>query len=59
MTRRKAAPPKPTTPPGPPVRWVTIAREYDRDDRLISERTTETRDTQLDHPEHPVPGFYL
>jgi len=54
-----AEPPKPPDPPGPVVRWVTISREYDRDDRLISERTTETRDTQLDHPEPPTPGFYL
>jgi hypothetical protein len=54
-----AEPPKSTDPPGPVVRWVTVSREYDRDDRLLSERTTETRDTQLDHPEAPAPGFYL
>ena len=50
----------PTDPPGPTVRWETIAREYDAAGRLVSERTTVTTDTQIDNPE-PVrhTGFYL
>jgi hypothetical protein len=41
------------------VKWETVHREYDKDDRLISERTTVTTDTQLNHPDPPGPGFYL
>ena len=47
------------TPPGPPARWVTIRREYDKDDRLISETTTDTRETEVSNPERPIPGLYL
>lgn len=47
-------------PPGPPVKWETISREYDRDDRLISERVTVVTDTQLDHPKPELnTGHYL
>lgn len=47
-------------PPGKPVKWETVSREYDKDDRLISERTTVVTDTQIDHPQpQRHTGFYL
>lgn len=47
-------------PPGQPVKWETVAREYDKDGRLIKERTTVTTDTQMDHPQpERHTGFYL
>jgi hypothetical protein len=47
-------------PPGPPVKWETVNRQYDKDERLISERVITTVDTQLDNPEpERKTGFYL
>ena len=47
-------------PPGPPAKWETIARQYDKNDRLISERVTVVTDTEINNPE-PVrhTGFYI
>lgn len=47
-------------PPGETVKWETISRQYDKDDRLVSERVMVTTDTQLDHPQpERHTGFYL
>jgi hypothetical protein len=47
-------------PPGSAVKFETINRQYDKDDRLISERVTITTDTQIDHPQpERHTGFYL
>jgi hypothetical protein len=47
-------------PPGPPVKWETVSREWDRDGRLLSERTTVTvdADCEPDEPER-LTGMYL
>lgn len=51
-----AAPP----PPGEPARWVTTYQVYDADERLISERVTDVRETPVPKaPEAPYPGLYL
>jgi hypothetical protein len=39
-------------PPGPPVKWQTVSREWDRSGRLLSERVTTTEDADCD-PEEP------
>jgi hypothetical protein len=49
----------PDGPPGPTVKWVTIAREYDRQGRLVTERRTTTYDTDTKPPEPPPVGNYL
>lgn len=47
-------------PPGQPVKWETVTREYDVDGRVIKERVTTTVDTQMDHPQpQRHTGFYL
>lgn len=47
-------------PPGPPVKWQTVSREWDRAGRLLSERVTTTEDADCE-PEEPerLTGFYL
>jgi len=53
---------EPATPPGEPVRWETIQREYDRDNRLITEKVTVTTETVTDFKPPPAEarnGFYL
>jgi hypothetical protein len=47
------------TAPGEPVRWVHIRRAFDRDDRLVSETITDTRETDVPKPPEPIPGLYL
>lgn len=45
---------------GPPVKWVTIERQFDADDRLISERTTTTTAIDTDIAQSPLStGMYL
>lgn len=59
MTKR-AKPKDPTATPGPAVKWETIVREYDKDDRLVSERITVVTDTSVDPPKAALPfGFRL
>jgi hypothetical protein len=50
---------KEDTPPGPPVKWVTIRQEYDRQDRLVGETRTEVVETDVPQPEQYIPGHYL
>jgi hypothetical protein len=47
-------------PSGPPVKWQTVSREWDRNGRLLSERTTVTEDTdcETEEPER-LTGMYL
>lgn len=55
---KKAKLKEPLEPPGPTVKWETIVREYDRDDRLVSERITVVTDTPVDPPKSVLPfGF--
>jgi hypothetical protein len=47
-------------PPGPPVKWETVSREWDRSGRLLSERVTTTEDADCEQPEpERLTGFYL
>lgn len=54
------AEPSPAGPPGPPVRWETVKRSWDADDRLVSEVVTVTVETDNSPPEpERSTGFYL
>lgn len=50
----------PERPPGPPVRWETVKRSWDKDDRLVSGVITVTTETDNSPPEpERSTGFYL
>lgn len=55
-----ATEPKPAGPPGEPVRWETVKRSWDKDDRLVSEVVTVTTETDNSPPPpERMTGFYL
>lgn len=51
---------EPSAQPGPPVRWETVTRSWDADDRLFTERVITTKDTVINpgEPERKT-GMYL
>lgn len=50
----------PAGPPDPAVRWETVKRAWDKDDRLVSEVVTVTTETDNSPPPpERMTGFYL